>query len=429
MNTNLDQCIAPSFYGLHHQLKKDEVKELWLRGGRASTKSSFISIECILEIIQDPEANGVVFRRFENEVRDTVYAQLEWAITKLGLYDLFTFYKSPFKIVYNQTGQMILFKGADNPKKIKSIKLARGYLKFAWFEEVDQFGGMDEIRNIGQSLFRGTVKKQIAFYSYNPPKSARSWVNEETKIEKPGRVVHSSDYRTVPKEWLGEVFISNALHLKKTNEDAYKHEYLGEETGTGLEVFNNVTIRPITDKEISYFDHRGQGMDFGYAADPLCFEEFHLDMKKKILYLFFEISGVGIKNSRFAAMLTDEQRVEVTMADAAEPKSIDELKEDYKMNIMAAEKAPGSVDHGIKWLQDLEQIIIDPVRCPLASSEFINYALDVNRYGETVSKYPDKNNHSIDTLRYGCSLQIIQAKIEKRKNKFKIRTIPVLSRW
>lgn len=429
MSTKITECIAPSFYDLHKKLKKEgDITELWLRGGRASCKSSFVSVECVLALLRDPHANGVAFRRFENEVRDTVYAQFEWAIEKLGLYDLFTFYKSPFKIVYNPTGQMILFKGADNPKKIKSIKLAKGYLAFGWYEECDQFGGMEEIRNINQSLFRGTKKHQIAFYSYNPPKSARSWVNAETKIEKPGRVVHYSDYRSVPKDWLGETFLSNAMHLKNVNEEAYKHEYLGEETGTGLEVFNNVLLRPITDKEISYFDRVYQGCDFGYTQDPLVFEQFHFDAKKKILYLFFEYSGVGIKNSKLVADLSEDQLTDITIADSADPKMIDELR-DLGMNITGAEKYPGSVEYGIKWLQDLEQIIIDPVRCPRAATELINYALLTDRYGEVIHKFPDKANHVSDSLRYGCSLLIREYKIEKRKGKHKVRAIPILNRW
>lgn len=438
INVRLIDCIAPSFYGLHHRLKRgitkegDPITELWAKGGRGSTKSSFISQHILKEIISDPEANAVVLKRYENEIRDSVYGQLQWAANKLGCYQSFTWNVSPYKITYtNPQGkkQVIVFKGADNPQKIKSINLGTGYIKYAWFEEVDQFGGMEEIRNILQSLFRGTTKRQTAVFSYNPPKSARSWVNQEVKIAKPGRIVHTSDYRDVPPAWLGETFITNAEHLKNTNEDAYNHEYLGMETGTGLEVFNNVTIRKITDKEISYFDRRYQGVDFGYAADPLCFLESHYDAKKRHLYIFDEISGIRIKNSQFATMLTDEQRAEITMADAAEPKSIDELRDDHHVNIIAAEKAPGSVDHGIKWLQDLEQIIIDPERCPLASTEFVNYALEVNSRGETISKYPDKDNHAIDATRYMMSLQITQARVESRKNKFKVRALPTISRW
>jgi len=429
MSVPLTECIAPSFYELHKMVKADKATEYWLRGGRGSTKSSFISIELILALMKDPEANAVAFRRYENEIRDTVFAQLQWAINKLGVDHLWKYYVSPFKLLYEPTGQVILFKGADNPKKLKSVKLSKGYLKIGWFEECDQFAGIEELRNIEQSIFRGTTKKQIAFYSYNPPKSARSWANAETKIAKPGRVVHYSDYRSVPTHWLGKTFIDNAEHLKKTNEDAYNHEYLGQETGTGLEVFSNVTLRPISQKEISYFDRRYQGLDFGYAADPMCFLEGHFDAKHKRLFLFYEISGTNIKNAQFAAMLSDERRSEVTMADSSEPKSIDELRDEHKVNVMAVEKAPGSVEHGIKYMQDLEEIIIDPARCPLAAAEFINYALEVDRNGEVINKYPDKNNHAVDATRYMLSQQIKEAKIERRKAKFKARRIPVLNRW
>jgi PBSX family phage terminase large subunit len=425
----ISECIAPSFHELHKQFKEEKNTEFWLRGGRGSTKSSWTSLEIILGMMRDPEANAIAFRRFENEIRDSVFGQLQWAIATLGVDHLWKAYVSPFKLVYEPTGQVIVFKGADNPKKAKSFKLKTGYMKYTWFEEVDQFAGMPEIRNLQQSILRGTNKRQVTIFSYNPPKSARSWVNEESKIEKPGRVVHYSDYRSVPPEWLGEVFLANADHLCETNPDAYEHEYLGKETGTGLEVFNNVTIRSITPKEISYFDRREQGLDFGYAADPTCFLEGHFDAKKKRLYLFFEVSGIRISNAQLAAKLSDDQRAEVTMADSSEPKSIDELRDEYRMNIYGVPKAPGSVEHGIKYLQDLEEIIIDPKRCPLAAEEFINYALNVDRLGDTISKYPDKDNHSIDAARYMMSRHITEARRERRQNKFKTRRIPILNRW
>ena len=380
--------------------------------------------------MKDPEANAVAFRRFENEIRDSVFGQLQWAIAKLGVDHLWRAYVSPFKLVYEPTGQAVIFKGADNPKKIKSIKLKSGYIKYLWFEEVDQFAGMAEVRNMQQSVLRGTNKRQITILSYNPPKSARSWSNEESKIEKKDRVVHYSDFRAVPVDWLGEVFLANAEHPKKTNKDAYDHEYLGKETGTGLEVFTNVTIRKITAKEISYFDHRNQGLDFGYAADPMCFIEGHFDAKKKWLYLFFEYAGLSISNAKLALTLSEEQRAEVTMTDSSEPKSNDELRDEHKMNVIGADKGPGSVEHGVKYLQDLEEIIIDSSRCPLAAAEFINYALDINRFGETISRYPDKDNHSIDAVRYMMSRHVMDDRKERRKAKFKTRrVIPVLNRW
>lgn len=397
-NIQLDKLITGGFYNLHQDIKKDGYDEYWLKGGRGSTKSTFISIQIILGMIKDPDANAVVTRRYQNELRDTVYGQFEWTIIKMGLTDLFKFQVAPMQIIYIPTGQKIVFKAADNPRKLKSINLGKGYIKYAWFEEVDQFMGMSEIRNIMQSLFRGEEKKRVSFYSYNPPKSGRSWVNQEVKSPKPGRKIHHSDYRAVPKEWLGERFIVEAEHLQKVNDNAYRHEYLGEEVGTGLEVFLNVNIREITNDEISQFDQIRQGLDWGYAADPLCFERMNYNRKKRTLHIFHEISGLNIFNRVFYEM-AKEYSSTLTTADSAEPKSIDEVKS-YGMNIIGAKKGPGSVESGIKFLQDMEQIIIDPARCPLAAKEFINYALETDRNGEIKHKFPDKDNHSLDSCRY-----------------------------
>jgi len=399
MKVRLSKLIAPSFYELHRELKAELYDEYWLKGGRGSTKSTFVSVQIILGMLKDPEANAVVTRRYQNELRDTVYGQFEWTIAKMGLGDYFKFQVAPMQIIHIPTGQKIVFKAADNPLKMKSINLGRGYIKYAWFEEVDQFTSMDEIRNILQSLFRGENKKRISFYTFNPPKSGRSWVNQEVKIPKPGRRVHHSTYLEVPSGWLGERFLADAKHLKKVNEIAYRHEYLGEEVGTGLEVFNNVELRTITQDEIAAFDRIRQGLDFGYAVDPLVFERMHYDRKRRKLYLFAEISGLNLFNRQFWEKAQQYNDV-WTIADSAEPKSIAELRS-WGMKIKGTKKGPGSVEFSIKFLQDLEAIIIDPERCPLAAKEFINYSLETDRNGIVKSQFPDKENHSIDACRYG----------------------------
>lgn len=402
----LTELIAPSFHCLHKEIKAEKFDEIWLKGGRGSTKSTFVSIQIILGLLKDSEANAVVTRRYQNELRDTVYGQFEWTIARMGLGSYFKFQVAPMQIIYIPTGQKIVFKAADNPLKMKSINLGKGYIKYAWFEEVDQFVGMEEIRNILQSLFRGENKKRIVFFSYNPPKSGRSWVNQEAKIPKHGRRVHHSTYLDVPPEWLGERFLADAEHLKKTNETAYRHEYLGEEVGTGLEVFNNVELRIITQDEIAAFDRIRQGLDFGYAADPLCFERMHYDRMRRRLYLFAEISGLSLFNRQFWEKAQRYNDV-VTIADSAEPKSIDELRS-FGMKIKGAKKGPGSVEFGIKFLQDLEAIIIDPERCPLAAREFINYSLETDRNGIVKSQFPDKDNHSCDCVRYALEDDMVQ---------------------
>src|SRR5690606_14566163 len=110
---------------------------------------------------------------------------------------------SPMQAHFVATGQRIIFRGADKPSKLRSINLGRGYVKYVWFEEVSDYASMDEIRNILQSLFRGEDGggKRVVIFTYNPPKSGRAWINQEVRVKKPGRRVHHSDYRDVPRHW------------------------------------------------------------------------------------------------------------------------------------------------------------------------------------------------------------------------------------
>lgn len=413
MIVKLSDIIAPSFYCVHSAIKENRYTEYMLKGGRGSTKSSFASTEIILGMMRDAQSgeytNAVALRKVKETLKDSVYEQLEWAIDKLGVTDKWKCTKSPLEMVYLPTGQKILFRGADKPKKIKSTKVKKGYIKYIWYEELDEFYGPEEIRTINQSLMRGG-DKFVVFYTYNPPKSSRSWVNQEAKIEKAGRIVHHSDYRSVPAEWLGSIFLVEAGHLKKTNEMAYRHEYLGEEVGTGLEVFRNVTLRKITDEEIKRFDRIKQGLDFGYAVDPVVFEKMHYDKTRRRLYIFYEFSGIQVSNRKLYENIKNHLVTE-TIADSEEPKSIAELKS-YGMKIKGAKKGPDSVEYGIKFLaEDIEEIIIDPARCPRAAKEFINYALETDRNGEVKSEYPDKDNHTIDAVRYAMEDEMKQTKL------------------
>jgi len=404
----LSELLGPSFVELWSRIKTNLPDELWCMGGRGSLKSSFHSIITLLLLSMDPLAHAFIGRRYDNELRDSVFGQMQWAAYHLKVDHIWRFMTSPMQAINESTGQKILFRGVDNPLKAKSINLGKGYIKVAWFEEVDQYGSMDEVRSILQSIFRGEdVGHRIALFSFNPPKSMRSWVNQEVAVKQEGRVVHTSDYRTVPPEWLGKRFLADAERLKKTNEVAYEHEYLGIPTGTGNEIFNNVTLRPITDAERLAFPTYYQGLDFGFATDPLCFGRMYYDPKRRRLFIFEEIQGVGLLNRAFAEKATLDHKRHLTMADSEAPKDIVELRVEHGFNIRGADKPKGSVEHGIKWLQELAEIIIDPNSCPLAAYEYVNYAYEKTRDGHIIARYPDKNNHSIDMTRYAMESFIL----------------------
>ncbi|MCI5657198.1 MAG: PBSX family phage terminase large subunit, partial [Megasphaera elsdenii] len=367
-------------------------------GGRGSTKSSDVSVEIPPLLIKNPECHAVVLRKIGNTIKNSVYPQMQWGIDALGLTDKFRFKTSPHEITYKKTGQKILFFGVDDPQKIKSIKLPFGYVGICWIEELDQFTGMEEIRNLNQSLLRGGPVFW-EFCSFNPPKSQNNWVNEEKLFDDPDRLVHHSTYLGVPREWLGDRFFEDAEKLKERNEIAYRHEYLGEVTGTGGAVFENVEDMAMSAELVGNFDRLYYGLDFGFSIDPLAFVSMHYDAKKEELYIFDEIYQQKLTNSRAAELIQQKAGSGRIIADSAEPKSIQEMR-NMGLHVGGAKKSRDSVEHGIKWLQDRAHIYIDKRRCPNTYREFVTYEYERNRQGQFISAYPDKDNHALDATRY-----------------------------
>lgn len=396
----LSEILAPSFKEVHNALRTGEANQFVLKGGRGSTKSSFVSVEMVLQLIKHPDVHGVVMRKVGNTMRTTVFAQYQWALSALGLYDKFKLTVSPMEIIYKPTGQKFMFFGADDPGKIKSIKVPFGYIGLLHLEELDQFSGPEEVRNIEQSVLRGGPIS-IEFKSFNPPQTKVNWANKYCELQKPGQIINHSDYRSVPPEWLGQRFLDDAEYLKSINPKAYEHEYLGIPNGNGGMVFENVVVKTITDEEIAQFDRVLNGVDWGYFPDPWAFNRVQYDAARRTLYIFDELTANKKGNAETAKMLTDRglTRQDRITADSAEPKSVADYNK-LGLKCLAAEKGPGSVEYSMKWLQSLVQIVIDPVRCPDTYAEFTGYEYERTKDGEVISGYPDANNHHIDAVRY-----------------------------
>ena len=399
---DLRKLIAPSFWHLYNDMKQHRHTYYTLAGGRGSTKSSFAALMVVLLLMTHKDCHALVMRKVDKTIGRSVFPQMQWAVHALGQDAYFHMSVSPHQMTYLPTGQRIYFSGVDDPQKIKSIKPPFGYIGIVFLEELDQFAGPEEIRNINQSLLRGgPMFWEIG--AYNPPKSQNSWVNEEALVEAPDKLVHHSTYLDVPRSWLGDVFFEAAETLRARNETAYRHEYLGEVTGTGGTVFENVHDVRLTDNEIASFDRLYFGLDFGFSLDPLAFVMMAYDAKHERLVIFGELYQQNLMNrpaaERIRAMLpTKDAHI---FADSAEPKSIAEMNA-LGLHVHGAKKGPDSVDYGIRWLQGLAEIAIDKRRAPNTFREFVGYEYERNRDGQFISAYPDKNNHAIDAVRYGC---------------------------
>lgn len=394
----LSEKIGPAFYDVARDVFQHGHTHYDESGGRGSLKSSFVSIIVPLLLIRNPGTHALVLRKVANTIRDSVYAQYMWAIGELGMAAFWEAKVSPMELIYKPTGQKILFRGADDPMKIKSIKVPFGYIAVTHFEEKDQFAGRAEIRTILQSTMRGG-DKYWNFESYNPPISRDNWANKDSLEERADRLCHKSTYLQAPPEWLGQQFLDEAEYLKKTDERAYQHEYLGIPVGTGGNVFENLELREITDNEISHFDRIYQGVDWGWYPDPFAFIRLHYDSARETIFLIDEIYQNKLTNEASGSMIKSRNYMDAYITcDSAEPKST----ADYRaMGLSAKEavKGPGSVDYGMKWLQR-RKIVIDRKRTPNAYNEFVNYEYERNKDGDIISGYPDANNHLIDATRY-----------------------------
>lgn len=402
--------MGKAFVDLYRDIKDRKHREYFIEGGRGSIKSSFWSELLFEELEEHPNMCAIVIRMVANTLKDSAFAQSEWGLDKLNetypwLSDNWKSTKSPLQFKNKKTEQVIYFRGADDPGKIKSIRPPKGkYIGIIIYEEFDQMKGMAEVRKIDQSVMRGG-EDFVVLRVYNTPRSSRHFVNVEKRIPKENRLVHRSTYLDVPIEWLGTPFFEEAEHIKNTNLKIYENEYLGLETGDGGNVFENLEIREITDDEINTFDYIYMGLDFGWYPDPLAWIKMSYNPNQRTLYIYDEFVVNKMSNQDVWTHLVEEKHVtneDLIIGDSAEPKSIGDFKS-YGAFMKGAEKGPGSVEYSMKWLASLNKIVIDNTRCPRATKEFCEYELEKDKDENYISSYPDKDNHTIDAVRYGLN--------------------------
>ena len=389
MEIRISELIGGAFGDCRRAIRRGAT-EIVASGGRGSGKSSYVSIEFLLQLLKHPGCHGLVCRKVAATLRTSVYAQLQWAVEAMGLGHYFRFSLSPLEMEYLPTGQKILFFGMDDAGKLKSLKLPRGYIGLLWLEELDQFE-QEEVRSVEQSVFRGG-DFALSFKSFNPPVDAQHWVN--ALEEKENRFLHRSTYLELPQKWLGSRFLADAEHLRRVNPVLYDHEYLGIPVGTGERVFPNLRLEKFSK---AGFGNIVGGVDWGWWPDPWAYNRVAYDAQTRTLFILDEDQAHRTPNRETAGrVLKLCGEGEVLMADSAEPKSI----ADYRALGLAcrgAKKGAGSRRYGYKWLQSLNAIVIDPEACPRTAEEF-------RRFSYADGRYPDGNDHHIDAVRYASSV-------------------------
>lgn len=402
VKVKLSEKVTPHFHSFWKASNSHRYLKHVCKGGRGSGKSSNIAIKIIKDVMKYP-VTALCIRKVARTLEESVFEQLKEAIDILGVSQYWRVMKSPLQLVYIPRGNKIIFRGADDPLKIKSIKVSKFPIAIMWIEELAEFKTEDEVTTIENSVLRAELPDGLFYafyYSYNPPKRKQSWVNKkyDTQFIPPNTYVHHSTYKENP--YISRAFIEEAEEIRRKNQQKYEWEYDGKAIGSGVVPFDNLTFRRITDDEIKTFDNIRQGIDWGYGVDPFSFGRWHYDKTRRILYAMDEYYGVKISNREAADWIVKKgYQNDMITADSAEPKSIDEMKS-YGVRIRGAKKGPGSVEYGEKWLDDLEEIIIDPQRTPNTAREFENIDYMTDTDGNPKAKLEDKDNHTIDQCRY-----------------------------
>lgn len=421
------------------------INRVVLKGGRASTKSQ-VAAYGIIAGCMSYKQSAVCVLNTDKKIGEVFVPTLTDAMERMGVTKYWKLRRCPFEYVLldgngKETNVSIKMASGRDPKSLKSMKPRLGSFRYVWFEEAANFDSVDQITSIINSLARGEGQSTIIF-TYNPPKSNTSWVNEEweylhgdlisanqdlhldvikkTKTSETGEeytyseMISHTTYLDVCRaghsSWIGPTLMAQILDIKDTKPDLYKLEYLGIPGGGETSVFPNlVQWDGIFDSSNNAFnsdirrglDFSNSGSNYKNTADPHSYVEWAYDKSSKSIYL---INGFS-KNCGIAELARDVEKYNKhcfkVSTDGAVGITTETLNAQLKSPCCApAIKGPDSIRAGIMWLQDLNAIYICKYKTKEAFEEFSKYEYLLDKDDKVTTKLPDKNNHSIDATRY-----------------------------
>lgn len=371
------------------------------KGSRASKKSKTTALNFIFRMMKYKDSNLLVVRKTYNTLKDSCFAELKWAINTLGVSKYWECKTSPLEIIYLPTNQKIYFRGLDDPFKITSITTQKGVLCWLWIEEAYEIDNEEDF-DILQESIRGKVPKglfkQITL-TFNP------W-NEKHWIKKRFFDCNDNDILAITTNYMINEWLDNAdkkmfEDMKKNNPRRYQVAGLGEWGVTNGLVYENFFEMDFDVEEIKKRKNIVSifGLDFGYTNDPTALFCGLVDIDIKEIYVFDELYKKALTNFKIYQEVFNMGYIkEVIVADSAEPKSIEELRELGINKIRAAKKGKDSLNNGIQYIQDFK-IIIHP-KCKNFLNEICNYTWSKDEMGKSINRPTDKYNHLLDAMRY-----------------------------
>lgn len=380
-------------------------------GGASSGKSHGVFQKIVIKALKDwkKPRKILVLRKVGATVRDSVFADVQATLSYFGILNMCKVNMSAFRIEL-PNGAEFIFKGMDNPEKIKSIKGISDVV----MEEASEFTLDDYTQLTLRLRDKGHKQKQI-YLMFNPVSKA-NWVYNAFFVKKPkNTVVYQTTYKD--NRFLDAVTRENIEELANRNEAYYKIYALGEFATLDKLVFPKYTkallnkddLRQIT----SYF-----GLDYGFINDPSAFMHVKIDDDRKRLYVVEEYVKKGLTNDKIAESITAlGYAKEQIRADSAEKKSNQELRNLGIGRVIDVKKGAGSVMQGIQYLLQYEWIVDE--RCVKTIEELENYTWKKDKAtNEYINEPVDSYNHCLDAIRYAIQDKITKSKIKTFKGGF-----------
>ena len=366
-------------------------------------------------MLKYPKSNAVCVRQNYNTLFDSCYQDLIWACERLHVTHLFSFQKSPLRIIRKETNQVIMFKGFNDPLSLTSMSVATGYLNLCWVEEAYQLRSEEDFDKLDYSI-RGELEGNYFFkiiLTFNPYSNRHFLYKKFFAVDNSNALCWTTTYKQNP--FVGKEFDKLMEQMKENNPRKYRVLGLGEwGVAEGL-IYDRWRVDNL---DLSKLDNKDDlklcnGCDFGYNH-PSVFLRSAVDMENKIIYIYEEHYHQFMTPDDMEELLKKNKLDKVEfIADNARPEIIAQLNR-KGCKLRACKKGKDSVVTGIAFIQDFE-IIVDE-SCEHTIEELSLYAWDTDKLGNTLDKPIDESNHCLDSLRYSIE------DVMKPKKKSRIRS-------
>lgn len=366
-------------------------------GGASSGKSHGVVQKIVMKSCKKwKKPRKVLFlRKVGRSIRDSIFADVLACLSDWNLLDRCKVNMTDFRITL-PNGAEFLFKGMDDPEKIKSIKGISDVV----MEEATEFT-LDDYTQLTLRLRDKGHKFRQIFLLFNPV-SKLNWVFKQffadDVINDSNRVsIYHTSYKN--NRFLDEENKKTIEELQLRNPAYYRIYALGEFATLDKLVFPKYAKQRLDKAKLTALPSMF-GLDFGYTNDPSAFIHLKVDQANKKIYFLEEYVKKGMLNDEIAKFIADfGYGKEVITADSAEQKSISEIRNKGISRIRAAKKGPDSIRQGINFLLQYEFIIDD--RCVKLLEELENYTWKKDKKtNEYLNEPIDSYNHVIDAVRY-----------------------------